>query len=106
LSDVTNSFYNLLRQMEPFGPGNANPTFMARNVYAAPSSARVVGQSHLKLALTQDGHHVLDAIGFGLGEHLPQIQQGQPFSVCYTVEINEYRGVKTLQLRVKDIRWE
>ncbi|MDF7812412.1 single-stranded-DNA-specific exonuclease RecJ [Hymenobacter sp. YC55] len=106
LSEVTNGFYNLLRQMEPFGPGNTNPTFMARNVYAAPSSARVVGQSHLKLALTQDGHHVLDAIGFGLAEHLPRILEGEPFSVCYTVEINEYRGVKTLQLRVKDIRWE
>ena len=106
LSEITNSFHNLLRQMEPFGPGNSNPTFMARNVYAAPDSARVVGSSHLKLALTQDGHHVLDAIGFGLGEHLPRIQQGQPFSVCYTVEINEYRGVRTLQLRVRDIRWE
>ncbi|WP_170865170.1 single-stranded-DNA-specific exonuclease RecJ [Hymenobacter psychrotolerans] len=106
LNEVTGSFHKLLCQMEPFGPGNSNPTFMARGVYAAPNSARVVGNSHLKLALTQDGHHVLDAIGFGLAEHLPQIQQGQPFSVCYTVEINEYRGVRTLQLRLKDIRWE
>lgn len=106
LREVTTGFHNLLRQMEPFGPGNGNPTFMARRAYAAPESARVVGNDHLKVALTQDGHHVVDAIGFGLGEHLLRIQRGQPFDVCFTVEINEYRGVKTLQLRLKDIRWE
>ena len=65
-----------------------------------------MGNSHLKITLTQDGHHTVDAIGFGLGEYYEQIRQGQPFSVCYTVEINEYRGVKNLQLRIKDIRWE
>ncbi|RSK47974.1 single-stranded-DNA-specific exonuclease RecJ [Hymenobacter rigui] len=106
LSDITPSFYRLLSQMEPFGPGNPNPVFASERVYAAPDSARIVGNSHLKIALTQDGHHTVDAIGFGLGEYYEQIRQGQPFSVCYTVEINEYRGVKNLQLRIKDIRWE
>ncbi|OWP63474.1 single-stranded-DNA-specific exonuclease RecJ [Hymenobacter amundsenii] len=106
LSDITPSFYKLLSQMEPFGPGNTNPVFASENVYAAPDSARIVGNSHLKLALTQDGHHRLDAIGFGFGDYYDRIREGQPFSVCYTLEINEYRGTKTLQLRVKDIRWE
>ncbi|WP_426489824.1 single-stranded-DNA-specific exonuclease RecJ [Hymenobacter sp. 102] len=106
LSDITPAFYRLLSQMEPFGPGNPNPVFASERVYAAPDSARIVGNSHLKLTLTQDGHHTVDAIGFGLGEYYERIRQGQPFSVCYTVEMNEYRGIKNLQLRVKDIRWE
>jgi len=106
LTDVTNGFYRLLCQMEPFGPGNPNPVFESRGVYAAPDSTRIVGNSHLKVALTQDGYHVVDAIGFGLGEYYERIQQGEPFSVCYNVEMNEYRGSKTLQLRLKDIRWE
>ncbi|RSK37659.1 single-stranded-DNA-specific exonuclease RecJ [Hymenobacter metallilatus] len=106
LSDITPSFYRLLSQMEPFGPGNPNPVFASERVYAAPDSARIVGNSHLKIALTQDGHHTVDAIGFGLGEYYEQIRRGQAFSVCYTVEINEYRGAKNLQLRLKDIRWE
>ncbi|GAA4019208.1 single-stranded-DNA-specific exonuclease RecJ [Hymenobacter fastidiosus] len=105
LSEITTGFYKLLQQMEPFGPGNPNPVFESENVYAATNSARIVGNSHLKLALTQDGQHTIDAIGFGLGEYHERILQGQPFNVCYTVEINEYRGVKNLQLRVKDIRW-
>ncbi|MBC6612316.1 single-stranded-DNA-specific exonuclease RecJ [Hymenobacter sp. BT507] len=106
LTDITNGFYRLLSQMEPFGPGNPNPVFESRGVYAAPDSARIVGNSHLKVALTQDGYHVVDAIGFGLGEYYEQMQQGEPFSVCYNVEMNEYRGTRTLQLRLKDIRWE
>ncbi|NVO31521.1 single-stranded-DNA-specific exonuclease RecJ [Hymenobacter lapidiphilus] len=107
LSDITPSFYKLLSQMEPFGPGNANPVFASENVTAAPDSARIVGNSHLKIALTQNGgRNRLEAIGFGMGDHLERIQQGEPFSVCYNVEINEYRGVKSLQLKLKDIRWE
>ncbi|UYZ62213.1 single-stranded-DNA-specific exonuclease RecJ [Hymenobacter weizhouensis] len=106
LSDITLGFFNLLRQMEPFGPGNPNPVFQSEQVYAAPDSARIVGNSHLKLALTQDGRHTIDAIGFGLGDYYTRIRQGQPFSVCYTIEMNEFRGVRNLQLRVKDIRWE
>jgi single-stranded-DNA-specific exonuclease len=105
LEDITDSFYKLLHQMEPFGPGNPNPVFESEYVYATPDSARIVGNSHLKLTLTQDGHHTVDAIGFGLGEYHERIMDGHPFNVCYTVEINEYRGHRTLQLRVKDIRW-
>ncbi|MCC2545764.1 single-stranded-DNA-specific exonuclease RecJ [Hymenobacter sp. BT175] len=105
LSDINDGFYNLLRQMEPFGPGNCNPVFESEQVYAVPGSARVVGTTHLKLTLTQDGHQNVDAIGFGLAEHYEQVLSGQPFSVCYTVELNDYRGTKSLQLRVKDLRW-
>ncbi|WP_206025979.1 single-stranded-DNA-specific exonuclease RecJ [Hymenobacter metallicola] len=105
LEEITDSFYKLLHQMEPFGPGNPNPVFESEYVYATPDSARIVGNSHLKLTLTQDGRHTVDAIGFGLGEYHERITDGHPFNVCYTVEINEYRGQKSLQLRVKDIRW-
>ena len=47
-----------------------------------------------------------DAIGFGLAGYLPAIEQGQPFSACYTVELNEYRGQRAVQLRLLDVRWE
>jgi len=106
LTDVTMGFYKLLHQMEPFGPGNPNPVFESRGVYAAPDSTRIVGNSHLKVTLTQDGYHIVDAIGFGMGEYCERILQGEPFRVCYNVDLNEYRGTKSLQLRLKDIQWE
>jgi len=107
LSRVTESFFAELRRMEPFGPGNPNPVFASHRVVAVPGSARIVGQGHLKLRLASadESGPAVDAIGFGLAEYLPRISEGQPFSVCYTVEINEYRGQRNVQLRVLDVKW-
>lgn len=103
LKQITRNFYNIVRQMEPFGPGNMRPVFMSECVYDT-GSVRVVGDSHLKLCLTQDGFYTIEAIGFGLSDFYRPISKGIPFDVCYTVEENIYRGVSSLQLRIKDIR--
>ena len=105
---ITEEFFGQLRRMEPFGPGNPNPVFASRRLIAVPHSARVVGQGHLKLRLASADAQgpAVDAIGFGLADYLPQIEQGQPFSACYTVELNEYRGQRAVQLRLLDVRWE
>ncbi|MBC5994191.1 single-stranded-DNA-specific exonuclease RecJ [Pontibacter cellulosilyticus] len=103
LKQITRNFYNIVRQMEPFGPGNMRPVFVSELVYDT-GSVRIVGDSHLKLRLTQDGYHSIDAIGFGLSDYYHKIAKGIPFDVCYTVEENIFRGVITLQLRIKDIR--
>ncbi|MFD2999794.1 single-stranded-DNA-specific exonuclease RecJ [Pontibacter toksunensis] len=103
LKQITRNFYNIIRQMEPFGPGNMGPVFESECVYDT-GSVRIVGDSHLKLRLTQDGFHSIDAIGFGLSDYYSVISKGIPFDVCYTVEENIYRGVISLQLRIKDIR--
>ncbi|MFC6996607.1 single-stranded-DNA-specific exonuclease RecJ [Rufibacter roseus] len=101
---ITQKFFNILKQMEPFGPGNMAPVFMSRCVYDT-GSVRVVGDSHLKLRLTQDGDISFDAIAFGMADFYPRIQKGIPFDVCYCVEENVFRGNITLQLRIKDIRF-
>lgn len=108
LSRITDAFFAELRYMEPFGPGNPNPVFASRRLVAVPNSARVVGQGHLKLRLASADASgpAVDAIGFGLADYLPEIGQGKPFSACYTVELNEYRGQRSVQLRLLDVRWE
>lgn len=103
-SQIRKNFFNILRQMEPFGPGNMAPVFMSTCVYDT-GSARVVGDAHLKLRLTQDGDTSFDAIAFGMAEYYPKIQKGIPFDVCYCIEENVYRGNVSLQLRIKDIRF-
>ncbi len=108
LSRINEAFFAELCRMEPFGPGNPNPVFASRRVVAVPGTARIVGQGHLKLRLASADTTgpALDAIGFGLADYLPEIEQGQPFSACYTVELNEYRGQRSVQLRLLDVRWE
>ena len=108
LARITEAFFAELRRMEPFGPGNPNPVFASRRLLAVPNSARVVGQGHLKLRLASADAQgpAVDAIGFGLADYLSEIEQGRPFSACYTVELNEYRGQRAVQLRLLDVRWE
>jgi single-stranded-DNA-specific exonuclease len=108
LSRINEQFFAELRRLEPFGPGNPNPVFASQRVVAVPGSARIVGQGHLKLRLASADENgpALDAIGFGLAEYLPEISNSRPFSVCYTIELNEYRGQRNVQLRLLDLKWE
>jgi single-stranded-DNA-specific exonuclease len=71
-------------------------------------SGRMVGSSgeHLKLDLCQEssGTKIFPAIAFGQADHFEHIKSGKPFDVCYSVEMNEFRGNKTLQLNIKGIK--
>ena len=42
-------------------------------------------------------------MGFGLGKHEQKVKSGKPFSIAYTLDINEWKGNKNLQLMVKDL---
>lgn len=99
-------FYRIIRQMAPFGPGNLNPVFIARGVMDA-GYARCLGENHLKCWLYQPANPQLrlDAIGFGLGHHLPKVQEGKPFDIAFTIEENEWNGKINLQLNIKDIQF-
>jgi single-stranded-DNA-specific exonuclease len=99
-------FYRIIRQMAPFGPGNLNPVFIAKGVMDA-GYARCLGENHLKCWLYQPANPQLriDAIGFGLGHHLPKVQEGKPFNIAFTIEENEWNGKTNLQLNIKDIQF-
>ena len=104
LGEITPSFFNVLRQFAPFGPGNMQPVFRSTEVWDT-GYAKIVGTNHLKFTVTQAGNSKIyfNAIGFNLGEYLPLINRKLPFSICYTIEENEFNGKVSLQLNVKDI---
>jgi single-stranded-DNA-specific exonuclease len=63
-------------------------------------------KEHLKLSLIQeDNPKVFQSIAFQMGDHYDNIQNGVPFDVCYSVTENVFRGVVSLQLRVRDIHY-
>ncbi|MCD6200383.1 MAG: single-stranded-DNA-specific exonuclease RecJ [Bacteroidales bacterium] len=107
LDEITDKFADILNQMEPFGPGNMPPVFVTRHVRDA-GTGRVVGNNggHLKLDLTQDGKtiHPFPAIAFNQSHRYELIREGKFFDICYTITENEFRGTKTLQLNIKDIK--
>jgi single-stranded-DNA-specific exonuclease len=105
--DITDKFYRILKQFQPYGPGNMSPVFVTENVYDTGDS-RLVGneRDHLKLSLIQeDNPKVFHGIAFQMAQHYKKIRKGSPFSVCYSISENSYRGITTIQLRVRDIQY-
>ena len=106
-SQITPKFFRILKQFQPFGPGNANPVFLTEDVYDAGNGRKVgAGGVHLKLDLMQESqpYRQIPAIGFNMAEFYDHIKAGNPIDVCYSIVENFYRGSSTLQLRLKDMR--
>jgi single-stranded-DNA-specific exonuclease len=98
-------FENLAR-LEPTGYANATPLFLSRGVEVR--SHRVVGQDgdHLQMRLSSESlggsYHELPAIAFrqsAWANHMPQY-----IDVVYTMNVNEWRGNRSLQLMVQDLK--
>lgn len=106
LDQITPKFFNILKQMGPFGPLNMQPVFTTEGVKAA-SRPRILKDKHLKLNLTQEeGDPVLEAIGFDMADYFAMIESGMRFHIAYTIEENSYWGPGTLQICLKDIKFE
>ncbi|MBL7925800.1 MAG: single-stranded-DNA-specific exonuclease RecJ [Bacteroidia bacterium] len=104
LDDINDSFYRILKQFAPFGPGNMNPTFISTGLYNSGSS-RIVANKHLKLGLMQKGcNHKKDGIAFNMADCFYLIENTQPFSIAYHIEENSFNNKVTLQLNIKDIK--
>ncbi len=104
-SEITPSFYSVLKQLSPFGPGNMNPVFMTENVRDTGMS-RIVGNNHLKLNLAEDEttRFGFDGIGFQMGNMYSLVSRKIPFDICYSIEENNFNGRTNIQLNAKDIR--
>jgi len=99
--EITSKFFTLLDQFKPHGPGNMTPIFRTNNL--ADAGSRIVKEKHLKLMASQKGTK-FDGIGFNMSDVFPIISKNQGFDICYSIEMNEFKGVRNLQLKVRDIR--
>ena len=105
-SQITPKFLRILKQFQPFGPGNNSPVFLTENVYDNGNGRKVGAEGgHLKLELIQESHpyHHISAIGFNMAHFFDHIKAGNPIDVCYSIVENYYRGTANTQLRIKDM---
>jgi single-stranded-DNA-specific exonuclease len=106
-TEINDDFYNFLNKFQPFGPENMSPVFVSRNVLDT-GNGRMVGTSgeHLRLELYQNSSlpKTFPAIAFSQANHFEHIRAGHPFDICYSLEMNEFRGNRNLQLNIKDIK--
>ena len=91
---------DLLERLEPYGTGNPRPVFALTGAQVM-SRNLVGGGRHLKLKISKRGT-TLDAIFFSAGDQLPEV--GSRLDVAFYPQINEYRGTRTVQLHMVDLR--
>lgn len=101
-ADIKKSFYDIICQMEPFGPDNMTPVFCTRGVTDTGWS-KIVKDAHLRFVVKKQ-NHTLTGIGFNMASKMPLLQSGQPFDLVYKIDENEWNGEKSLQLKVIDVR--
>jgi len=100
--EINQGFYNILSQMEPFGPENMKPVFIARGVNNTAYS-KIVKEQHIRFVLQQDGI-TLTGIGFKMADKFALLQMNQPLDIVFTLDENEWNNEKTIQLKMIDLR--
>lgn len=101
-SQITPSFYKILKQMEPFGPENMRPVFVTKKVFNTGFS-KIVKEQHVKFQLIQNDK-VMNGIGFGMVNKFDLLQMNRAIDIAYTIDENTWNEVTTLQLKVIDIK--
>nr|WP_303870615.1 single-stranded-DNA-specific exonuclease RecJ [Acetobacterium wieringae] len=104
-TEITWNLFNDCLHFEPCGLGNPGVQFVLNRPDIV--SMRTMGKehNHLSLSLSND----VGGVGFGFGEFLtnhPELRENafRGVEIICRLDVNEYRGNKTLQLVLKDIR--
>ncbi|SFB48834.1 single-stranded-DNA-specific exonuclease RecJ [Algoriphagus aquimarinus] len=113
LDQINYKFYNILKQMAPFGPGNTEPIFQIANVYA--EDVTVLKDKHLRFKIVQDGQVTTPVcLGFGMADRakdpdlttVNMLRGKMRFDIVAEMRENVFRDKSSLQLYVKDIKFD
>ena len=102
IDSINMNFYQIITQMEPFGPDNMRPLFVAKNVYDTGYS-KLAKEAHISFNITQ-GSQYIKGIGYNMAEHIALVKSGKPFDIVFQLQLNEWQGTKTVQLQVLDLK--
>ena len=86
--------------MEPFGPENMRPVFIAKNV-SDTGYSKIVKEKHIRFVVKQ-GEFSFTGIGFNLADKFELLKK--PIDLVFTLDENEWNGNVSLQLKVIDLR--
>ena len=101
-SEITSSLYKIICQMEPFGPENMRPVFIATQVTDTGYS-KIVKEKHIRFVLTQQ-NITLTGIAFNLADKFELLSINKPLDILFTIDENEWNGNTNLQLQIIDFR--
>lgn len=92
-----------LEQLGPFGPGNPMPLLHSQDMVLLEAK-RVGNGQHVKATFkSKQGNKVIDAIGFGMGQHLEKLYQ-DTLDLVFHLQTNEWNGTIMPQLQLVDFK--
>lgn len=100
--DINLNLAEQLSVLEPFGAGNSQPVFCMRDVFV-DDAISLKQDKHVKLILKK-GTKVFQALLFGAGRAECPVTKGELADVAFYLDINEFRGSRSIQFIVQDIK--
>lgn len=111
ISKLSLEFAESLDRFKPFGKDNSRPVFANKGVDIAAISLIGKDKNTLRLSLFQNGIYY-NAIKFQAEDDYNYLKEkfngdilGKKIDIVYYPDVNEFRGNRTLQLKLIDIRW-
>jgi len=105
LSEITPKFFRILKQFEPFGPGNKSPLFLSENLRIKGKPFELgKGKEHIKFNLTQDNKTSYSSIGFWFSNKFNNLENKENFSAVYNIDENNWKNISNIQLKLKDLK--
>ena len=94
-----------IERMSPFGQGNRRPLFCASDVkLAEPPKPMGEGGRHLSFKL-QQGQTAIRGVAFGAADWLSELEQHEgPLDIAFRPVINDFRGMRKVELQLTDWR--
>lgn len=102
LDNINMNFFQIITQMEPFGPDNMRPIFIAKGVMDTGYS-KLVKEAHISFNVTQ-GNNSVRGIGYNMPEHIHIVKSGQPFDIVFQLQLNEWQGNQSVQMQIIDVK--
>jgi len=100
VSYLSLAFAEQLRDAGPWGQNFPEPLF--DDVFTLVQQ-RIVGEKHLKLVVEKQGN-IFDGIAFNVDIKTWPNAQAKQVHLAYRLDVNEFRGKRTVQLMIEDIR--
>lgn len=99
--EITENFYSIICRMEPFGPENMRPVFIAKKCTDFGYS-KILKEAHIKFVLRQK-ETIMNGIAFNMQEKFSLLANQKEVDIVFSIDENEWNGNKTLQLKIIDI---
>ena len=104
LHQIDLSFYQALRLLEPYGMGNEEPVFVARNL-VLDEPPQIMKEEHIRMRV-RDDQTVMKALGWRWAERVRvlALDTGSRIDLAYRLCMNEHPDFGGLELEIVDLR--